>query len=124
LLTTAHRALQPAARQNFEWTGPDWIDKLPLHFKVINEMKDDEDPQRWMVGLFSFSLHRLNWDFRTHPEFRAYACGLMAYSGTPKELRTDQRWRRPEGDGERVVVGGPNLISPLAWIPIPHAGVP
>jgi hypothetical protein len=82
------------ARQRFAWTGPDWMDELPLHTDRIAEMKENADPRLRIVGLYGRSLARLRFDYRTHPEFRPYCRGLMAYSGTPQELRTDSRLRK------------------------------
>jgi hypothetical protein len=82
------------ARKRFEWTGPDWVDELPLRSEAINVLEEDADPRLRLVALYADSLRRQNWDYRTHPEFPAYARGLMAYDGTPTALRMDPRLRK------------------------------
>jgi hypothetical protein len=79
------------ARQRFEWTGPTWVDALPLHADRIAEMQADADPRLQLVALYARSLDRLQWNYKIHPEFKAYACGLMACSYAPKELRQDRK---------------------------------
>jgi hypothetical protein len=82
------------AKQRFAWTGPDWADELPLSHEAITAAEESEDPGQRSVGLYARSLARLNWDYRTHPSFKAFARGLMAHPGTPKELRQDRRLRK------------------------------
>jgi len=78
-----------AARKWFREHGPSWAPLLPLTFADIDKLKRDESGRINLVGLYASSLSLLEYDYKTHPPFDAYARGLMAYAHTPSSFRDD-----------------------------------
>jgi len=81
------------ARQLFDWTAPGWAVRLPTRAEEIRALEEDKDPRQRVVGLFARSLERLHWEYRIHPEFRPFVCGLLACDWTPEKIRRNGRLR-------------------------------
>jgi hypothetical protein len=79
-----------AARAWFTVTGPAWAQPLPISRSDIDNVQYECDGGREeLLGHFVSSLINANWDYRTHPVFFDFACGVMAHPATPDRLRQD-----------------------------------
>jgi hypothetical protein len=73
----------------FREHAPAWAPPLPLNFADIERARRDESGRVNLVGHYAGSLLLLKYDYQTHPLFKDYACGLMAYPHAPDYLRED-----------------------------------
>jgi hypothetical protein len=79
-----------AARAWFTVTGPAWAQPLPISRTDIDNVRCECDGGREeLLGHFVSSLINTNWDYRTHPVFFDFACGVMASAHAPEHLRED-----------------------------------
>jgi hypothetical protein len=84
----ARRAL--AARKHFLTHGPVWGQPLPTSWDDIGRAVD-AGGRRELVGNYSASLLGMKWDYRRHPSFHDFCCGLLAQRS---DLRNDPALRR------------------------------
>jgi hypothetical protein len=42
-----------------------------------------------LLGLYSFSLQLMGYDYFGHPRFHTFGCGVMAHSSVPEHVRDD-----------------------------------
>jgi hypothetical protein len=75
-----------AARAWFAVTGPAWAQPLPISHNVQYEHSGGREE---MLDHFMSSLINANWDYKVHPVFFDFACGVMAHPAAPDYLRED-----------------------------------
>jgi hypothetical protein len=98
------------ARAWFAATGPAWAQPLPTGpecsplFQARGAMH--------LLGRFSCSLWMLSYDYRVHPDFQAYGCGVMAHPHCPDHVRDD-----PQLQAEFPAKPLPGLCNRLMWLP-------
>src|SRR5262249_48256363 len=76
-------------RKLFREHAPAWAPWLPLNFDDCKKLERDESGRINLVGHYASSLRMLEYDYQTHPLFKDYACGLMAYPHAPDYLSED-----------------------------------
>jgi hypothetical protein len=66
------------ARAWWELHKPSWSPPLPLSDDEIREALNGETVREHFVGNFAQSLRYADWDFRVHPSFHDFCCGIIA----------------------------------------------
>jgi hypothetical protein len=99
------------ARAWFLETAPRWAQPLPIGpelsplFQARGAMH--------LLGRFACSLWMLGYyDYRVHPDFHAYGCGVMAHPHCPDHVRDD-----PQLQAEFPAQPLPGLGNRLMWLP-------
>jgi hypothetical protein len=78
-----------AAREWFKHTGPSWAQPLPLAYDEIDKLLLIDDSRMELLHYYVNSLMHADMDYRTHPGFTDYCCGLMAADDAPEHWRED-----------------------------------
>jgi hypothetical protein len=101
------------ARECFTRNGPPDAPPLPLNYGDREELKHGGLDH--MVALYARSLALQDYDWRKHPSFYEYACGVMASQETPIFITEDEELRKRFPPRPL-----PGLGSGLIWEPEPQ----
>jgi hypothetical protein len=74
-----------AARVWFHEHGPAWAQPLPLSYNEREDLK--RGGRLHILAWYARSLCCLDWNYRLHPPFFAYACAVMAAAFTPDFIK-------------------------------------
>jgi hypothetical protein len=75
------------ARAQFAATGPAWGQPLPVGDEITPLLR--ATGPMCLLGHYACSLMMMNYDFRTHPSFYDYGCGVMGHPRAPEHVRSD-----------------------------------
>jgi hypothetical protein len=107
LIRTIREVLE--ARAWFATTGPTWAQPLPVDTECSALLKA-RGPMH-LLGLYACSLSMLSYDYRVHPTFHAFGCGVMAHPRAPSHVRDD-----PDLQAEFPAKPLPGLCNRLVWL--------
>src|SRR5262249_6797578 len=65
---------------------------------------------------FAASLCHHEWDFLRRPEWRPYACTVLAHESAPETLKRDAALTQRAAPQPRVGLGGPVRAYRLSWL--------
>jgi hypothetical protein len=93
----------------FAETAPAWAIPLPVGDEISPLLRADSGPL-CLLGSYACSLMMMSYDYRGHPSFHAYSCGVMAHQRAPNHVRDD-----PELRAEFPAKELPGLSGRLVW---------
>jgi hypothetical protein len=80
------------AREWFAVNGPADASPLPLRYHEREALKHGGQDQ--IIALFARSLAGQGYDWRKHPSFYDYACGVMASKSIIPDVKNDEELKR------------------------------